>query len=241
MDYPNISICIPIYNRNNFRSLILTNLRSVDYDPHKLEVCIDDDGDEKFFRDKWELEYFKKMISPIKLNYYYTNNRRSIGAKRNNLVKIATHKIIACMDSDDIYLPSYLKHSIDVMRENNATCVGSNQMLFLYPLNDWTTHAIRCKAKRQIHEACMVFTKKHHRCMKGFISRGPQGSQGEGSKMADFNEKNVAVSDIMKCMCCIVHPDNTIDKEMFRKEDNKIDIKFNNDLLLVIASCLKLV
>ena len=236
MDYPCVSICMPIYNRNNFKPLILVNLMNIDYPKDKLEFCIDDDGMDKFIRNKDEEELLKKEIYPIKLKYYYRDFKRSIGAKRNNLVKIASHKIIACMDSDDIYIPSYIKHSVDLMIKDKASCVGSNQMLFIYPFNNWTTHAIRCSAKRQIHEATMVFTKKHHRAMKGFIS----SSQGEGSKMADFNEKNVSITDIDKVMCCIVHKENTINKDMFMKDDNKIELNIHQDLIYTIACCLKM-
>ena len=72
--------------------------------------------------------------------------------------------------------------------------------------------------------------------MKGFIS----SSQGEGSKMADFNEKNVSITDIDKVMCCIVHKENTINKDMFMKDDNKIELNIHQDLIYTIACCLKM-
>ena len=191
-ELPKVSICMPIYNRNNFKPLILNNLLGLDYPRDKLEFCIDDDGTEPFFYNNQEQEILKKLIHPIKLNYYYRKHKRTIGAKRNNLVKIASHK--------------------------NYSCVGSNQMIFLYPHHNWTCHAIRCASKRQIHEACMLFTKKHWSSMGGFKST----SQGEGSKMADFKKKNVGLLEINKCMACICHNDNTINKDMFMKEDNEI-------------------
>ena len=177
-----------------------------------------------------EKKALEQLIYPIKLNYHYHKNKKTIGAKRNDLTKMASYKIIACMDSDDIYLPDYLLYSISVMNKEKASCVGSNQMLFIYPLHNFSTHAIRCEAKRQIHEASMIYTKKHHRSMGGFKNN----SQGEGSKMADFNEKNVALTDIDKIMICIVHPDNTINKDMFMKDDNKIDITLPQELLDMI-------
>lgn len=234
MDLPKISICCPTYNRNKFKLLILFNLKNIDYPHEKLEFCIDDDGTEPYFENKEEQDNFIKLISPIKLKYYYRPFKRTIGVKRNNLVKIATHKLIACMDTDDIYLPSWLKYSVEVMRKEKAGCVGSNQMIFLYPHHNWATHGIRCGAKRQIHEACLVFTKKHFNSMGGFKNT----SQGEGSKMADFNEKNVALLDIDKCMVCICHNDNTINKDMFMKEDNTLDINLHPRLKSIIADTL---
>ena len=233
---PPVSICMPIYNRNNFKQLILWNITQQSYPHDKLEFCIDDDGTDPFLKNDEEKKALQDLIHPIKLNYKYHKHRKTIGAKRNDLTKQASYKIIACMDSDDIYLSDYIRYSVDVMISKNATCVGSNQMLFVYPLHNFSTHAIRCESKRQIHEACMVYTVKHHRSMGGFKNN----SQGEGSKMADFNEKNVAITDIDKIMICIVHPDNTIDKEMFRKEDNKIDIHLPDELKDVIWKCVKI-
>jgi glycosyltransferase involved in cell wall biosynthesis len=235
-ELPYVSICMPTYNRNNFKGLILNNLRQLNYPKDKLEFVVDDDGTEKFLKDKEEEDTLKRLIHPIKLQYFYRPFKRSIGVKRNNLTKIASYKIIACMDSDDIYMPEWLMYGITEMKKNNYTCVGSNQMLFLYPYYNWTCHAIRCEAKRQIHEACMIYTKKHHKSMGGFRST----SQGEGSKMADFNEKNVGLLEIDKCMCCICHKYNTIPKDMFRKKDNTIEIGFSGGLKDLIIEMLDL-
>ena len=114
MDY--VSIICPIYNRNNFKRLILSNLLKLDYDKSKLEFCLYDDGTEPFFKDKEEEEHFIEIIKPITLKYKYNNIQKEIGYKRNALVKLATHNIICCMDSDDLYLPNYLKHSLEIMK-----------------------------------------------------------------------------------------------------------------------------
>ena len=105
-DYPNISICMPIYNRNNFKRLILSNLLKLDYDFNKIEFCLYDDGTEPFFIDKEEKDHFINIIKPITFKYKYEKNKKEIGEKRNLLTKMATHKFIACMDSDDLYMPS---------------------------------------------------------------------------------------------------------------------------------------
>jgi len=233
MDYPSVSICMPIYNRNKFKPLILNNLLGIKYPRDKLEFVVDDDGDEPFLKDNEEKSNLEKIIHPIKLNYFYRKHKRSIGAKRNNLVKIASHKIIACMDSDDVYLEDWIMYAVSEMKKGYS-CVGSNQMIFLYPHHNFSSHAIRCEQKRQIHEACMLFTKKHHRAMGGFSD----SSQGEGAKMADFNEKNVGLLDISKCMCCLCHSENTIVKDMFMKDTNKIDVNLNPELKQLISKIL---
>ena len=225
MDYPKISICMPIYNRTEFKPLIVYNLINLNYPDKKLlQFCIDDDGTDKLFKDKLEETEFENSISPISLKYYYTTHKRTIGEKRNNLIKISSHKLIACMDSDDIYLPQYLTHSVNKMKELNVSCVGTNEMLFLFPEKDWLITAIRCEAKRQIHEASCLFTKKHARSMGGF----KKNSRGEGAKMVDYNDKNVGLTQIQDCMICICHNNNTVNKDMFLdKQQVVIDLPYD--------------
>ena len=215
MDYPNISICMPIYNRSWCKSLIISNLTRLDYDFNKLEFVVDDDSNEDLlFKNALEESEFRLLIEPIELVYYKNKKKRSIGEKRNNLVKKSSNKIICFMDSDDLYLSDYLKHSIDIMRKEKAGLACSNQMLFLYPKENWLCTGIQCGAKRMGHEATMVFTKKHFRACGGFVS----SSQGEGTKMIDgMNQSKVAMTDISKCMICICHDTNTINKDRFKE------------------------
>jgi ferredoxin len=126
MDYdklPCVSICMPTWNRNNFKPLILQNIMGINYPKDKLEFVIDDDGEDKFIKNNKEFDII-------------------------------------------------------------------------------------------------------------------QSSQGEGCKMADFNEKNVGLLDIDKCMCCVVHTGNTICKEMFKKEDNVIETTIHPQIKWTLCGCL---
>ena len=236
MELPYISICTPTYNRNNFIPLMLSNLAKMDYPKHKLEWIIDDDGTDKFIKSPEDLKQVKKVIAPIQLKYFWYPKKRTIGVKRNNMVKKATHKIIACMDTDDMYMSTYLKRSLDKMREEGASLVGSNQMIFIYPHNNFKITAIACESKRQIHEASMLFTKKHFNAMGGFGNN----CQGEGSRMVDGMSGNrVALTQITDCLICIAHKGNTVDKEQFIDTEDiteqvdlsPIDIEMIKDIL----------
>jgi len=222
MNLPNISVCMPIYNRRYCLTLIYSNIKRLDYPADKLELVIDDDSDtDPLFSNTTEEEWFGKMIYPVKLKYLKIDKKRSIGEKRNNPVKKATYKIIACMDSDDLYLSDYLKHSIEVMKKEKAGLVGSNQMLFVYPRDNWLTTGIECSMAHQCHEATMVFTKKYWKSMGGFKNN----SQGEGVSMViGMKDNNIALTEIWKIMICIAHQENTINKDSFKKSQ-KVDIE----------------
>jgi len=219
--YPNVSITMPIYNRNNFKRMILSNLLKLDYDKNKIEFCLYDDGTEPFFKNQEEHDHFINIIKPITFKYKYDKIRKGIGEKRNALVKMATHKYIASMDSDDLYMSSYLKHSFNILLENKLGLVCSPEMLFLYPLQDWRMTGIDCQVKRMGHEATMVFTKKHWKAMGGFQKKGT----GEGVKMIDnMDEKTIGKTKIQHCMICICHKENSVNKDSFFDKGN---IKYN--------------
>ena len=216
-ELPDVSVIIPCYQRKKFVSLMMCNLFHMDYPKNKMEVCILQDGPEDLLT-QTELELFKKTVGCAVKYKYEKDIRRSIGEKRNRLVKMASHKIVACMDSDDIYYPTYLRYSVSALKEHKVGITSSAQMIFMYPEHDYKLTGIRCGKKHQGHEACCVFTKKHFKSMGGFISKGEHGNQGEGVKMIEHNEKNMVNLDIRLIMICIVHKEdggNTIDKARF--------------------------
>ena len=221
-EYPNVSILTPTYNRKTFIPLITYNLQNMDYDKTKLEWCILDDGTEKMFETKEDLDKMKKSIYPIKINYVYNKNKKTIGVKRNLLVKQAKYKTCIMMDDDDIYFDSYIKHSVETLKMSKSGLVGTNHMVFIYPNHNYNMAKLECGSKRQIHEATMCFTKKYFNSMPGFAKKGC----GEGANMIDFNEKNSNYTDIFKCMVCFCHKGNSFNKEQFYK--NKLDTELGN-------------
>lgn len=221
---PNVSIIMPCYKRREFLPLILTNIICMDYPKSKIELCILQDGPDDLFQGD-ELEYFRQQTN-VRVNYKYEKDiRRSIGDKRNRLVKMASHKIIASMDSDDIYLPTYLRYSVSALKEYKAGITSSASMLFLYPKKDYLLTGIRCGYKHQGHEACCVFTKKHWGSMGGFISKGEKGNQGEGVKMIQWNEKQMVNLDVGRLMICVCHDNNTINKDRFMEAKMNGEVK----------------
>tara|TARA_R110000764_G_scaffold215119_1_gene301734 strand:- start:9 stop:752 length:744 start_codon:yes stop_codon:yes gene_type:complete len=222
MNQPNISLLMPISGRREFKRLIISNLHRINYDKKKIEFIIDCDGNDKenknkLFENKTELNNFEKAVSPIKVIYNFYEGKKSIGEKRNRMIKKATNNLISFMDSDDLYLEDYLNHSLEVMNKGNYNLVGSNQMLFVFPPKNfedkWNITGIRCKDKVMIHEATMLFTKKHWKAMGGF----KKSSEGEGMGMiANMDEKTIGLTDIQNIMICICHPGNTIDKDRFK-------------------------
>lgn len=222
---PTVSILTPVYDRKKFLPLMLLNVKLLQYPREKLEWVICDslskDGEagEKLLENDAEVKECEK-ITGVKIKYIYKNETMSIGKKRNFLGKQASNTYLANMDSDDIYFPSYLLYSIRGLLHHKKQCCGSPEMIFIYPHKEYKVTAIRCEAMRQIHEATMVMTKKHFKRMGGYECN----SQGEGAKIVDgCNSSFFIKTECDKCMLCICHSGNTVDKEQFFSDKRLIE------------------
>lgn len=233
MDYETISVLVPTYNRSKFLPLFLLNLKKQDYPHDKLHIIIDDDGDEPFIND---FDRVRQVLHPMKVIYLRNRERRTIGRKRNNLIKTCKTKIFAFMDDDDIYHSTYLTHSYETLKNKKVGCVGSDKMLFCMTDKDYSVHAIDCGNNvRMIHEATIMATKKWYKASNKFNNH----NTGEGKQLFDGFENDVAITNIMKCMLCVQHGDNTVDKLQFAKDENKLDIEITDDFKDILNDILK--
>lgn len=237
MSYPNVSILIPTWDRRNFLPLLATNLFIQTYPKDKLEAIIyDDHPTNPLFLNNNEVKVISQQVG-IKIRYYYKPERHlSIGEKRNKLVKLAEYKYLINMDDDDVYQSGYIKYSMDTLLKHKCGLVGSPEMIFVYPYHNYKISAIRCPAKRQIHEATMCYTKKHWKSMGGYSKNGV----GEGAGLVDFNENRCVKTECFECMICVCHKNNTCNKDNFIDKDVKGDAEISDDLKNLIGQCLGL-
>jgi len=236
-ELPDITILVPVWKRNQFLPLLIMNLKSQNYPHEHLRLIIDDDtenSDERFITN---LQEVKKLLHPIKVEYITGKPRRSIGKKRNDLVKACKTKIWMFFDSDDVYLPTAVSYSYSVMKEGNYGLVSSDKMIFCMTDKDFSIHAIDCgNNKRLCHEACMMGTVKFWRASCRF----DDGSRGEGAKLFHGMEHAVGITDVTKVMLCVQHGENTIDKLQFAKEENKLKIEISDELKGVLKKVLNI-
>lgn len=226
MDYqqniPEISILIPTYNRRKFLPFILRNLKVQQYPHNKLQVVIDDDGTEPLL-DGDDYKDFIDAIKPIKLKYIRNKKKCSIGEKRNRLIKNANHNILAMMDDDDLYEPTYLTHSYNVLKSTGVGCVGSDKLIFLYPpYTKEDFYSLDCgDNKKLIHEATMVFHRKWYNKTNGFdgTSRAENAGLINSTKL-----KTIELTNPYYTMTAICHNKNTINKDKFKREETRLDI-----------------
>ena len=191
------SIIIPTYNRKKFEKLIEYNILCQTY-PNILEIVIADDGDE----DMLELNV------PYQINYIKCA-RMTIGQKRNLLASKAKGFYIAHMDTDDVYLPSYIEHSISILETQKKDAVGTSDMIFIYA--DGKTGAMRNPLLSMANEATLVY-KKSFWNEKKF----GETQSSEAIPFLQGRHWQTGHSEIKKVMICICHSTNTVDKNVWK-------------------------
>ena len=193
------SIIIPTYNRKKFEKLIEHNILCQTY-KNILEIVVGDDGDDS---EKLQLNV------PYPINYIKCK-RMTIGQKRNLLASQCKGFYIAHMDTDDVYLPSYIDHSISVLENQKKDAIGTSDMVFIYP--DGKTGAMRNPLLSMANEATLVYKKTFWE-EKKFA----ETQSSEAIYFLQGRHWQIAHSDIKKVMICICHSTNTVDKNVWKK------------------------
>jgi glycosyltransferase involved in cell wall biosynthesis len=106
--FPTVSIIIPTYNRKHYLGDALESIRCQTYTNY--EIIVIDDGSTDGTADWIQTHY-----PQVKL-LHLTNNTGAAAA-RNFGIKNALGQFIAFLDSDDQWLPDYLQHQIDTLKQ----------------------------------------------------------------------------------------------------------------------------
>lgn len=145
-----ISIIVPVYNREKFLGSCIESVLSQDYDGN-LEIIISDDGSKdksieiaRFYGDK--IRIVEKPQD--------CKDQGASGA-RNRGIAVARYSYIGFLDSDDYYLPGYIKRMSDALDNNKEIdyvfCRSKKEILSENgekQIIDWTRSRLSCLDKK---------------------------------------------------------------------------------------------
>lgn len=115
MQFPDLSVVIPSYNRFKYLLNAIDSIESQSYD--NLEIIVVNDGSDD---PKYQTHKFQSNVKVINLE----QNQKEIhgfgpGSIRNFGINIAQGEYIAFLDDDDIWLPNKLKIQLERMMKKN--------------------------------------------------------------------------------------------------------------------------
>jgi hypothetical protein len=213
---------------------MIHNIYHFDYPKEKIEWNILESNDnslnhyERLFNNKKEIIDLQDNLG-IKIRYEYIDSKLSIGEKRNILSDTCSYDYLINMDDDDLYLPNYLNHSIDILMNTDKTITGCLDMLFIYPQKNYQCSFIHCvKDFMLYHEATLCMKKSHWDKHKYILS-----NKGEGKDIYG-DSKLCGLSNITKCMICVCWEGNTVNKDKLL--DYKINMNIQGDSLKVLKN-----
>jgi glycosyltransferase involved in cell wall biosynthesis len=119
---PKVSVIIPAYNVADYIAETLDSILAQTF--KDFEVLVINDGSP-------DTEKFEKVIAPYfgKILYLKQPNSGAASA-RNTGIRIAQGEILAFLDGDDIWLPSYLEKQVAFLQETGSEMVYCDAYLF---------------------------------------------------------------------------------------------------------------
>lgn len=221
---PFVSIVTPTYNRRRFIPALIKIVQSQTYPRDRMEWLVYDDGQEEI----------KDLLDAARPNlpeliFIWSEDKMTLGEKRNRLNDEATGDIIVAMDDDDFYFPTRV---IDAVLALTSPCspkydlAGASEVYMFF--TD-TKEIWKAGPYFQGHatNGTMAWTKTYatsHRYDET-VAFAEEKSFLENYKnpLVQLNPKTV--------MLVMSHSDNTFDKTELRNVDNPLLVK--TSLLMV--------
>lgn len=225
-DLPNVSVCIPTYNRKRFMKLFNLNYNNITYPKDKIEFIILDDGDE-------DIESLIPKADNIR--YVKLNNKKNIGFKRNECVRLSKNDYIAFMDDDDYYPANSLYNRIVALLNSKKDCVFCST-IGCFHINKMSSiinsSPINIPLEKRVSEATLTFKKSFWHNNK--FNNDDLINEGEYFVKKSINKcKEISWMDII---VQLLHTYNTCNKNIDIPDKNGSHFNFSNEEFEIITS-----
>lgn len=112
---PKISIIVPTRDRSDLLPKIIECYKNQTWENKELLILDDSSGGDS------RIQHLRDANASIRI--YHSNDRLSIGRKRNQLIEHSEGDIIAHFDDDDYYAPEYIETLAKALLESDANLV----------------------------------------------------------------------------------------------------------------------
>ena len=146
---PLVSVIIPTYNRGWVVKEAIDSVLDQDFSDYELIVV--DDGSNDNTREI--LEAYGKAITVLQ------QSNRGVSAARNRGIAEAAGRLIAFLDSDDLWLPRKLTAQVKFFEENADAVINQTQEI-------WIRNGLRVNPKKRHHKfSGMIFERSLALCL----------------------------------------------------------------------------
>lgn len=210
---PLVSIVTPTYNRRRFIPTLIKIVQQQTYPRDRLEWVVYDDGQEPV-GDLLEAAAASGQIP--KLNYIYSEDKMTIGEKRNRLNKEAKGTILVAMDDDDYYFPDRVSAAVTALQKNPSVDLAGSSKIFMYFTDTKLIYSAGPYFNNHATNGTMAWTKRY----ANTHSYNEAVAFAEERSFLDDYKNPLIQLDPMKVMLVISHSDNTFDKKQLRDNDS---------------------
>jgi glycosyltransferase involved in cell wall biosynthesis len=218
---PFVSLVTPTYNRRRFIPGLIRIIEQQTYPREKMEWIVFDDGQEEV-EDLFEIARSRLPI----LRFIRSEDKMTIGEKRNVLNKEARGDIIIAFDDDDFYFPERVSTAVDALMKNPSVDLAGSSEVYMFYLDTKEIYKIGPYFPTHATNGTMAWRKRYtitHRYDEN-VAFAEEKSFLEGYK------NPLIQLDPMKVMLVISHSDNTFDKSELRNSANPLIKKTNMKL-----------
>jgi len=135
---PTVSVICPTYNREAMHEKFYQVFHNQDYALKDLWILDDTYTPSRFF----------SQCTDPEVHYVHMPQKRTIGAKRNQLITMSSGSVVAHFDDDDWYARTYLSSMVDAMVRTNADLVKLSMWKEHRPSDN---HRRVFDARRRVH------------------------------------------------------------------------------------------
>jgi glycosyltransferase involved in cell wall biosynthesis len=204
-----VSVVTPTYNRRMFIPTLIDVYKLQTYPKDKMEWIIIDDG-----RQSVE-DLFQEAAKTIpNIRYIRKDEKMRLGAKRNELNRLANGSIIVAMDDDDYYPPDRVSSVVSAFKKNPKIELAGSSEMNLYYLDTKKIYTIGPYANTHATNGTMAWRKSYSDKHKydEFVTKAE-----EITFLENFKHPMIQLSPLSTILV-ICHTDNTADKSELRDE-----------------------
>lgn len=210
---PLVSIVTPTYNRRRFIPYLIKMVQLQTYPRDRMEWIVYDDGQEPV----GDLLEAEKANLPT-LRYIFSEDKMTIGEKRNRLNQEAKGDILVAMDDDDYYFPERVSAAVAALQKRPAVDLAGSSHIYMYFTDTKEIYSIGPYFPLHATNGTMAWTKRYASAHK--YDEAVAFAE-ERSFLEDYKNPLIQL-DPMKVMLVISHTDNTFDKTQLRIDKNPL-------------------